>query len=307
MPSIALTTFYPGDQTTVIMLDHDHRYLTAFDRPTAANVAHVMVFDSGRRLLSNLKFNCRICNVAADAGSAIPNAIDLLDFGPPPAYEVDRELPDYHEQDQERAERDRPRRRRRSLERGQIVVRLPVEPPRRARSGSPVRRRFRGRQALERAIRRQEVQADIDGRDFQPLVPEVQPAAPAIAMDLQPMNQPEQPEDELEHEPEREPTVESLPSSSPARTPSIQEEQPGITSRDFQPLTPEAQPAVPVIERDFEPSNPTVQPEPEAPAGSPSTNTPVRVPRFSEVFDERHYEALARFTEETRENNGRQG
>ena len=403
MPSQALTTFYPGDQTTAIMLDHEHRYLTAFDRPVAANVAHVMVFDSGRRLLSNLQFNCRICNLAADAGSANTNAIDLLDFGPPPAYEVDRELPDYHQQDQERTQRDRPRNRRRSLQQAQVAVRLPVEPPRRSASGSPARARVRGREALERALR---VQAEVRTRDFQPLIPEAAPAVPVIARDFQPRDPVVQPvpvvrlppsslartprvqEDQLQitrrdfqpFTPEARPATQmmardfqpnaptvqpvpvvrlpqsspvrtfgveeeqsaiagrdsqplrprvqpaalviardfqpddpavqpvpvvNLPPSSPARTPRVQEDQSEITRRDFQPLTPEAPSATQVIARDFQTDDTTVQPIGELTAGSLPSSTTVRTPRFSEVFDERHYGALARFTEEERENSSR--
>ena len=37
------------------------------------------------------------------------DAGDLPFRGPPPKYEVDKTLPDYHEQDQERGESDRPR------------------------------------------------------------------------------------------------------------------------------------------------------------------------------------------------------
>lgn len=316
MPSHTLTTFYPGDQTTVIMLDHDHRYLTAFDRPTAANVAHIIVADSRRNPISFLTFNCRACDLAADAGRPRTNVAVLPDFDPPPAYEVDRSLPDYHEQDQERTPTDRPRSRRRLSQQPPVVVRLPVGQPRRPTSGSPVRRRFTGREALERAIRRREEQAEIISRDFQTLVPEAPPAAPVIARDFQPNDPIVQPDrgpepavqliamdfqpDDPEVQPESEASAGNLPPSSPTRTPRVQGEHSEITSRDFQPLTPEAPPAAQVIARDFQPSDPTVQPESDASAESLPLSTPVRTPRFSEVFDERHYEALARFTEEAR-------
>ena len=350
MPSIALTTFLPDDQTTVIMLDHDHRYLTAFDRPTAADVAHIIVADSRGNPISFLTFNCRACDLAADAGRPRTNVTIAPDLGPPPAYEVDRTLPDYHEQDQERTEIDRPRNRRRSLEPARVAARSPVRQERRSVSRLLVRPRFTGRQALERAIRRREEQAEIIDRDFQPLVPEAPPAAPVIARDFQPNAPTVQPvpvvrlppsspvrtfgvEEEQsaitgrDFQPLRprvqpaasvivrdfqpdDPAVQpvpvvNLPPSSPARTPRVQEDQSEITRRDFQPLTPEAPPATQVIARDFQPSDPTVEPGQELPTESHPPSTPVRIPRFSEVFDERHYEALARFTEEARENSGR--
>ncbi|MDI1493147.1 MAG: hypothetical protein OHK93_004934 [Ramalina farinacea] len=262
MPSRTLTTFFPDDQTTVIMLDHDHRYLTAFDRPTAANVAHVIVADSIGNPISFLTFNCRACDLAAEAGRPRANITIPPDFGPPPAYEVDRALPDYHQQDQERTERDRPRTRRRPLELPQIVVRLPAQRPRRSASGSPVRARPRGREALEHALR---VQTEVISRDFQPLIPEAPPAVQVIERDFQPDDPAVQPV-----------PVVSLPPSSPVPTFGVEEEQSAITGRDFQPVTPEAPPAAQVIARDFQLSDPTVQP---VPVVNVPPSSPARTPR----------------------------
>ena len=278
MPSRALTTFYPGDQTTVFMLDHAHCYLTAFDRPTAANVAQVIVADSRRNPLSFLTFNCRACDFAAAAGRPRTNIAVLPDFGPPPAYEVDTALPDYHEQDQERTPTDCPRSRRRSLEQAHVAWRSPVAQEGRAASDSPVRPRFRGREALERAIRRQEASAEIIGRDFQPLRPETPPAVPMIAREersekihrdfkpIKPEVQPAVPviaRDFQQNDPTMQSECEALAGHSPPSSSTCmlraQEEQAGITSRDFQPLTLEAPSAAPVIARDFQPSDPTVQ------------------------------------------------
>lgn len=80
MPSETFTTFYSSDRTTVIMLDHDHRYLTASDRPNTANIGHVIIADSRRRPLSRLAFNCSTCSLATNARHA--NA-DVADLGPP--------------------------------------------------------------------------------------------------------------------------------------------------------------------------------------------------------------------------------
>ena len=111
-------SFFAGNLTHICILSLSHKFISALDQPEGKDISHIIIFDSQYRPLSLLNINCDSCILAPEDQEVRRLFAELLDAGdtpfrgPPPKYEVDRTLPDYHEQDQEQGQRDRPRNRR---------------------------------------------------------------------------------------------------------------------------------------------------------------------------------------------------
>ena len=112
-----IQSFFAGHPTYVCVLNLSHKFITALDQPDAEDISHIIIFDSQYHPLSLLNINCDSCILAQEDQEVRRLFAESLDAGdlpfrePPPKYEVDRSLPDYHEQDQERGQSDRPRQR----------------------------------------------------------------------------------------------------------------------------------------------------------------------------------------------------
>ncbi|MDI1493145.1 MAG: hypothetical protein OHK93_004932 [Ramalina farinacea] len=112
-----IQSFFAGHPTNLCVLNLNHKFTSALDQPTADNISHIIIFDSRYRPLSLLNIKCDSCILAQEDQEVRRLFAELLDAGdtpfrgPPPKYEVDTLLPDYHEQDQERGQNDRPRNR----------------------------------------------------------------------------------------------------------------------------------------------------------------------------------------------------
>lgn len=108
-------SFFAGNLTHICIFDLNHKSISALDQPKADDISHIIIFDSQSRPLSLLNINCDSCLIAQEDQTVrrlFAESLDAGDLpfrGPPPKYEVDKQLPDYHEQDQERGPNDRPR------------------------------------------------------------------------------------------------------------------------------------------------------------------------------------------------------
>ena len=110
-------SFFAGVPTHVCILNLNHKFTSALDQPAADEISHIMIFDLHYRPLSLLNINCDTCILAQEDPEVRRLFAELLDSGdtpfrgPPPKYEVDRTLPDYHQQDQEQTDTDQQRQR----------------------------------------------------------------------------------------------------------------------------------------------------------------------------------------------------